>query len=1092
MGNRSIGSAPAGVPRVLVRVPGFWASASVGVPRAHPHALWVLPWVEAILKGRRIEDLLAAPPWPSPADPLVARALCRVLFDLRWAVPDWTTGVPVIAEELASAFKRGGRPGLAETLFDAEIIDGQWWAEGVEGTLLSRQTAIQFDWDHKRMADHVLRPSVPPGRLLEQQRFDLRDLLRKLGGVASLGGNLDRAFLASPLMPGEPKDILFEAYGTEQKLIPEELAELVPVLERVSPELLGVRRAAESKVVQSKHTPVESIASAWEELTSPRCLLGPAQVWLARVEHFAALVEKSSDELGRWLEHSVECRPVIGPTQRHFDALREMCVDMAGVDDPYVLLTTAFLRSRNALEADGLAEAMAAAPAATRFVVVYGHANDDLPEQQAEEIAAWRNALVSMAPSLEGRVEVCAGERRSHEKVVVTASGEWLVGSWNPGSSRPHSTVFECSLRGTDATVALALLTRIGQNISPSRREAIVSSMTDAIGALPRAADAAIATKVDELRRAAALLYRCASLRGGTNAVWRQAWDSSARAMSAALLPFFAAAQVQLIDEFQTRDALMIIVESARSDVLVASDRLSEGALDPATLKTFADERNTSRILRVVWGREWAGGRVTDAQSRAQLQRARDAVRAAREVLGLALSTSDEPMENHAKCLVVDGLRGLVTSENLLAYGGEKSKYESRELGLMFWSPIIARHILGRSLLEWPGHLRNSLRGDDCRLAWAIAGNEAWHSLQPLDGQLEFEWRAAKFIEKVVRDETRHHDSIAEGGTTDTDGWRDLVDRSGGATFAWVRSEAERIGLVRPHGGELWCPYDAAGAPATGDALGEAELLLLQISAERLNPAPTVESGRAAVIAHPLVEAVGRELIVIPAGQFLMGDDRVAQERPLHRVRITRPFGLARTPVTQRLWVEVMGRLPHLRDVERNPDYPIIHVSRDEMVEFITRLNRLPGGVGFVLPTEAQWEHACRAGASTNYCFGDDPGGGEGPGLLEQYAWTKRNANARLQKVGQLTPNRFGLCDMHGLVYETMRDGFRTYTASDVVDPIGPLDGDRYVARGGFWGRFPVDRRNPSQEHFRCASRQTYEQSHRVSFRLAREVGGIP
>ena len=93
-----------------------------------------------------------------------------------------------------------------------------------------------------------------------------------------------------------------------------------------------------------------------------------------------------------------------------------------------------------------------------------------------------------------------------------------------------------------------------------------------------------------------------------------------------------------------------------------------------------------------------------------------------------------------------------------------------------------------------------------------------------------------------------------------------------------------------------------------------------------------------------------------------------------------------------------------------------------------------------------------------------------------------------MRQVGQLKPNAFGLYDMHGLVYETMRDGFRTYTRSKVVDPIGPLDGNQIVARGGCWSRFPIDPRNPEQEHFRCASRQVYEPSQRVSFRIACQV----
>lgn len=444
-------------------------------------------------------------------------------------------------------------------------------------------------------------------------------------------------------------------------------------------------------------------------------------------------------------------------------------------------------------------------------------------------------------------------------------------------------------------------------------------------------------------------------------------------------------------------------------------------------------------------------------------------------------------MENHAKFLVIDGLRGLVTSENLLAYGGEKSKYESRELGLLFWSPAVARHVLGRSLHEWPAELRNKRRGDDCALAWAVAGNEAWHSLYPLREQLDFEWRSIAFIESVVRDATERGSEDFSGAQAYAGAWRDLGERSAGDLFEWVQGEAQRVGLVLPDASGEWRPYDAEGELSTDMALEEAQLAVEQLrSSEVAAGANPVQRGTGRVV-HALIEAVERELVRIPAGVFTMGDDRVPIERPKHRVRISRPFWLGRTPVTQHLWEAVMGRLPHLRDVERHPEYPIIQVTRDDMLRFIARLNDLPGGGGFGLPTEAQWEYACRAGASTLYCFGDDPGRGEMPGMLEQYAWTKRNSNARLQKVGQLRPNAFGLHDMHGLVYETMCDGLRTYTAADATDPIGPLNGERIGARGGFWGRFPVDPRNAVQEHFRCAARQHYEQSHRVSFRLARE-----
>ena len=74
---------------------------------------------------------------------------------------------------------------------------------------------------------------------------------------------------------------------------------------------------------------------------------------------------------------------------------------------------------------------------------------------------------------------------------------------------------------------------------------------------------------------------------------------------------------------------------------------------------------------------------------------------------------------------------------------------------------------------------------------------------------------------------------------------------------------------------------------------------------------------------------------------------------------------------------------------------------------------------------------------------------------------------------------------MHGLVYETMRDGFRPFRRGEVVDPVGPLDDGRIVARGGCWSRWPVDDRRPWQEHFRCAARQVYEKGPRCSIRIA-------
>jgi formylglycine-generating enzyme required for sulfatase activity len=770
----------------------------------------------------------------------------------------------------------------------------------------------------------------------------------------------------------------------------------------------------------------------------------------------------------------------MGPTQRHFDAVRELCVSLTDTRAETVLLTSAFLNLHNAGVEDGLADVLAAAPPSARFLIAYGHANDDLPEQQERDMQSWLRALVHQQPSLAGRLLVVPSKRRSHEKVVVSSRGDWMVGSWNPGSSRPHATVFEGSLLGLDPRLAASLAERIEGNLDHPAALDLVGELRAQLADLPsRPADAGLA--VERLQRAVALLASAVPESDGSCG---EAWTSAILAARGALQPFITRIDAQLVDEQQTRDVLLALARSTQRDVLLASDRLANSALDAATLRDLRGDGRRRRTVRVVWGREWAGRQTTDRLAREQLERARHTVQEARELLGPALLTQEAPMENHAKMLIVDGRRGLVTSENLLSYGGEKGRYESRELGIAFWSPAIARHILGRMVLQWPDALSvpEQTTGGDL-LAWCVAGSEAWHGLAAIANELDFEWRHPLFLENVVQSEFT--DAQDEETEARRKAFASLAERLGAHPFAWVWQEGMRLGLLKP-AETAWCPYDAETGDDVEASLQRATREVDEVTPHRPALARPVGSSKED---DPLVMRVLGDMIKVPAGVFWMGDDRVPEERPRHRVTISKPFLMGRTPVTQGLWEAVMGGLPHLRDVERHPDFPIIHVSYADMRSFVSRLNALTTGRDFDLPTEAQWEYACRGGSDSTYCFGDDPGVGDAPGTLERYAWTKRSSRARMHGVGELRPNAFGLCDMHGLVYETMRDGPRTYTRDAVTDPLGPRDGKNIVARGGFWGRFPVDPRRPSNEHFRCASRQIYEKSHRVSFRIVCDVG---
>ena len=1075
MGNRSTQSGRRGVARTQVLLPGVLVAADVCIPRAHPHAVWLLPWVEALLQGRSWHQVMAAPPWPAARDALVERRLRHTLFDLGWVAPCWNGNDVQVSAALREAFQAGGRTGLAKVLFDADVVPGEWWAEGLGGTMLSRQTAAQFDWDFKRRPDEKLLAPQTAQVLIDQAEPDLFDLVRKLGGVEQLWNARERAFLGSPLTAGQPKAILFTLYGNDLRLLPDELAELEPVLLAHAPHLFGQKKARQSRIVRLPRSPVELLAAEVERLPADPVELGPVESARSRLERLSTIVDEQGPELETWIDEGHQVQPVLGPTQRHFDALAEMCSELRAGRKAVVLVTSAFLNARNASETDGLAAALAEAPGDTSFLIVYGHANDDLPQRQAQDCKAWLQALLGANPSLAGRVEVVSGERRSHEKVILTSVGHWLVGSWNPASSRPRAKVFEASLSGRSARFAGDLLQRLDDNIEGAPARKLVDRLRAGLLVPEEAKAPNASTHRERLAQSVDLLLGALSMPDQARG---EAWRSSMRALLAAFAPFRMSARLEVFDQHQTRDAFLAHLGAARRDVLLASDRLADSALDPATTRDLRGAGKSKRVVRVVWGREWASHAAHGSQSKEQLKRGRRTIRDARELLGDWLCTSEEPMENHAKLLVVDGMRGMVTSENLLSYGGEKGRYESRELGVAFWSPTVARHILGRFLLQWPGPLSApATRRSEPPLDWILAGIEAWWGLEGIADELDFDWQSPTFIAATVQDE------LTRGGEVMADhqaAWDDLVRRAGPSPFDWVCSEGERLGLLSAGVPGKWRP-----AGAVGDDV-EATLTEARGAVERPHPADLSVPERDAEINEvaPLVQRFLDGMVEIPAGVFQMGDDRVRKENPRHWVKISRPFLMGRTPVTQDQWEAVMGRLPHLRDAERHPQFPIIQVGYNDMQRFLKRLNAMSGGGGFDLPTEAQWEYACLGGVDTIYCFGDEPGQGRSSGTLEKYAWSKRSSGAQLQRVGQLLPNGFGLHDMHGLVYETMRDGFRRYTRERIADPIGPMDGTPIVARGGFWGRCPVDQRRPENEHFRAASRQTHEKSHRVSLRL--------
>jgi len=209
-----------------------------------------------------------------------------------------------------------------------------------------------------------------------------------------------------------------------------------------------------------------------------------------------------------------------------------------------------------------------------------------------------------------------------------------------------------------------------------------------------------------------------------------------------------------------------------------------------------------------------------------------------------------------------------------------------------------------------------------------------------------------------------------------------------------------------------------------------------------------------------ITNSIDMKLALIPAGEFVMGTrkeqiDRIIglypdakrewfeDECPPHRVRITKPFYLGVCEVTQGEYEKVMGKNPSGFQGASNP---VETVSWAEAVEFCKRLSAKEGKT-YRLPTEAEWEYACRAGTTTLYGFGDDPA------TLGEYGWNRDNSGRKTHPVGEKKPNAWGLYDMHGNVSEWCRDwyGEDYYAKSPPTDPQGPSHASYRAVRGGCW-----------------------------------------
>jgi formylglycine-generating enzyme required for sulfatase activity len=234
---------------------------------------------------------------------------------------------------------------------------------------------------------------------------------------------------------------------------------------------------------------------------------------------------------------------------------------------------------------------------------------------------------------------------------------------------------------------------------------------------------------------------------------------------------------------------------------------------------------------------------------------------------------------------------------------------------------------------------------------------------------------------------------------------------------------------------------------------------------------PKVEPEAGSVI----VNSIGMKLAYIPAGAFDMGsppDEKGRQDDEFqHRVKLTSPFRIGVTEVTQAQWRAVMGSV---RSHFNGDKLPVEKVSWNNAVAFCQKLSEKEGKI-YRLPTEAEWEYACRAGATGQF---------SGTGTVDEMAWYEANSEERTHQVAAKKPNAWGLYDVHGNVSEWCSGYYKPdYPEGAVTDPAGPTEGKYRVIRGGSWGYFP--------RSSRCAARSSSPASYQLKqtgFRVVMEV----
>jgi len=1098
---------------LFVEIPGYFIEAEIDIPNYHPHTLWRLAYISEILKGKTILEIKNNPPWPVPRDDLIINQIINELIDNGWLIPSWEKNEFKIGEEIRELYNKGGEIALSHHLFSYITIKGEWWIDGVSGTVLPRLTALHFDVDFskKEPTNLIKIENIENFNLLiEEKNFNIIDLINALDEKIEFQfPQFDRAYISSSIKITGEKNIRFkmlEDYNeSSEKLIPIELAPLEAMLYEYEPRIFGERNYKKKKSVKWKSSSIEKFALILEKfpeniqlITSKKFLLNQTKLLLEKLS--------SKDEWINWYKNGQILEPLIGEANQFFDALaeiiegKEILIENAINESPpsHLLLSTSFLNSNNLEENAGLIEAIKSNKC--KILLLYGHSNDETLQDQLSTIDEYKKRIRELNPAILNHLTIVTAKKRSHEKILISSKADWIIGSWNVGSSKPDSKQFEAGIKGKNKQFALKILERIAELVEDKIGVNFIDELRTQISDLKNVDDTVDAEKFYAIIRKITFYLFSIISKDETDKETEILYEKTLKTLRLLLLAVLKKSQVELINEHQSRDIIITQIKKSNQDIFLASDRVNSSALDSTILNDiYYSETGTKKYLRILWGREWEKEESISKDSRTQLKDARNTIRSAQKILGNQLLTELTPMENHAKFALFDGVRGLITSENILSYGGEKNKYESRELGVFIEGIPIVRYLHGKAMLHRLKYFNPKKHFSDISYRpyeWIIEAIEQYYALISVSKEIKIDYSNIAIIQSAIEKDLDDLESL-----DDFDKEMHMIKKSSFEErkkiinqdfISYLWNEGTKYYLIHSFDKSRWLPFQENYSIDKYEKIVLKEIPDIENAIEEniLNEKKKEVERISHKTDSSIIEEIMNEMVLIKNGSFLMGN-KLQGEEPIHKVIISEDFYMSKYVVTQELWRKVMGNLPYMSEKFISSKNPIIHVSYNDAQEFLKKLNSLPNSGGFDLPTEAQWEYACRAGTQTEYYFGNNPGNGSNPSILEEFAWTKRNSEGKLHQVGMKKPNNWGLFDMHGLVYESLKDDLRVFSNQITKDPLGPLDTEYVCYKGGAWTRFPLDKYgNKKFEHFRCSFRDHHlksEKSYRTGFRLMRK-----